>query len=149
MDYLADTNIVSRSIVTTDPQHSLIATALQALADRGDRICITSQVLIEFRAIATRPVESNGLGMDASKVAIEIKKLENTFHFFEDAPAIYTRWSELVNKYGVLGKQVHDARLVAVMQVYGVSHLLTLNAKHFARYTEITVVEPGSLPPPQ
>ena len=34
---------------------------------------------------------------------------------------------------GVVGKQVHDARLVAVCHVYGVSHLLTFNVTHFAR----------------
>jgi hypothetical protein len=33
----------------------------------------------------------------------------------------------------VLGQQVHDARLVAVCRVYGLTHILTFNVQHFAR----------------
>ncbi len=34
---------------------------------------------------------------------------------------------------GIIGKQVHDARLVAVCHVHGVTHLLTFNVGHFVR----------------
>jgi hypothetical protein len=40
---------------------------------------------------------------------------------------------------------VHDARLVAAMHVHGVTHLLTLNVRDFARYPGITVVHPQTL----
>lgn len=33
----------------------------------------------------------------------------------------------------MVGKQVHDARLVAVCHVHRVTHLLTFNIGHFAR----------------
>jgi hypothetical protein len=42
--------------------------------------------------------------------------------------------------HGVSGVQVHDARLVAAMHVYGVKHILTSNGKDFARYTDIEAV---------
>jgi predicted nucleic acid-binding protein len=32
-----------------------------------------------------------------------------------------------------MGVQVHDARIVAVMNVHGVTHLLTLNGGDFSR----------------
>ena len=44
--------------------------------------------------------------------------------------------------YDVGGKQVHDARLVAVMLVHDVTHFLTLNSSDFRRFPEITVIEP-------
>jgi hypothetical protein len=33
----------------------------------------------------------------------------------------------------VIGKQVHDARLIAVCHVHAVTHLLTFNVTHFQR----------------
>jgi hypothetical protein len=56
----------------------------------------------------------------------------------DDTPAIYPAWKTVVQATGVIGKQVHDARLVAVCQVYAVSHLLTFNVAHFSRYAGFT-----------
>jgi hypothetical protein len=33
---------------------------------------------------------------------------------------------------GIIGKRVHDARLVAVCHVHAVTHMLTFNVAHFA-----------------
>ena len=49
----------------------------------------------------------------------------------------------------VIGKQVHDARLVAVCHVHGVTHLLTFNVTHFTRLAGfgpgLTVVDPAAV----
>jgi hypothetical protein len=42
-------------------------------------------------------------------------------------------WKSIVNSLGVIGKQVHDARLLAMCHVHGVSHVLTFNVGHFTR----------------
>jgi hypothetical protein len=47
-----------------------------------------------------------------------------------------------------LGKNAHDARLVAAMRVHGLTHLLTFNAQDFRRYPGINVVTPGDLAVP-
>ena len=47
--------------------------------------------------------------------------------------------------HGISGVAVHDARLVAFMNVYGVTRVLTLNAKDFARYRGINVIHPADL----
>ena len=59
-----------------------------------------------------------------------------------DERSVFEFWQELVTQHSVKGKQVHDARLVAAMLRHGISHLLTFNVAHFARYSEITVIEP-------
>lgn len=50
---------------------------------------------------------------------------------------------------GVVGKQVHDARLVAICHVYGITHVLTFNVQHFARFAGygpgLIVVDPSSV----
>jgi predicted nucleic acid-binding protein len=62
---------------------------------------------------------------------------------------IYLEWLRLVRAHNVMGVNVYDTRLVAVMLVYGLTHLLTFNTDGFRRFTEITVVHPSELMPEQ
>jgi predicted nucleic acid-binding protein len=75
------------------------------------------------------------------------------FRLLPETPDIYPAWKALVHAAGVIGKQVHDARLVAVCHVYGIIHVLTFNVRHFNRFASIgpgiLVVNPadvGTLP---
>ena len=45
-------------------------------------------------------------------------------------------------KYGVTGKSTHDARLAALMVERAIPKVLTFNDLHFARYTEISAINP-------
>lgn len=74
---------------------------------------------------------------------------ESTFPLLAETPDVHPAWKSLVAAVGVIGKQVHDARLVAVCHVHGVTHLLTFNVAHFARMAPfgpgVGVVDPASL----
>jgi len=50
----------------------------------------------------------------------EVEKIERLLAILPDSPAIYAEWCRLVVKHDVLGVKVHDARLVAAMNVHGV-----------------------------
>jgi len=54
-------------------------------------------------------------------------------------------WRELVMGYQVMGKSSHDARLVAAMQLHGLTDILTFNRADFVRYRQINVRTPGSV----
>jgi predicted nucleic acid-binding protein len=43
--------------------------------------------------------------------------------------------------------KVYDARLVAIMKVYGVDSILTFNSADFARYDQIRAVDLASVLP--
>jgi len=66
-----------------------------------------------------------------------------------ETPDVYPGWKALVGALAVIGKQVHDARLVAVCHVHGVTHLLTLNGAHFVRLARfgpgLVVIDPASV----
>ena len=63
-----------------------------------------------------------------------------------DIPAIYPLWRNLVDTHSVLGRQVHEARIVAVMLAHEVTHILTLNPADFRRYGGvIKVIEPKDM----
>lgn len=59
---------------------------------------------------------------------------EATFPLLAETPDIDPAWRAIVGAHVVVGKQVHDARLVAVCHVHGVmTHLLTFDVSHFTR----------------
>lgn len=46
---------------------------------RNEMLCVAPQNLVEFRAVATRPLNENGLGMAVAKVAGEIAVIRQLF----------------------------------------------------------------------
>ena len=141
MDYLCDTNLMWRRMGLFNPDQYKISNAINSLLADGNRVYITPQNLIEYHAFATRPVLSNGLGLTPTKANQVARKIEAAFSLLHETPDIYSNWRNLMEKYDVSGRPVHDARLVAVMLTYGITHILTRNGADFRRYKEITVVE--------
>ena len=144
MRWLADTNILLRSVQAPHPTYDTVSRAVSILFDRED-LHITAQNLIEFWAVATRPITENGLGLTLTETAVELTKLKATFTVLPDTADVLPIWEELVVRYEVRGKQSHDARLVAAMKAHHLTHLLTFNDRHFQRFDEITVVNPHNL----
>ena len=149
MAYLLDTNVLVRLANTSDALHPIALRAVVEMDRRGELLHVTSQPLIEFRSVATRPATMNGLGMAPLDVEIEAAAYESVFPLLAETPDIYPAWKALVSSLGVIGKQVHDARLVAVCHVHGVTHLLRFNTAHFARLSTsgpgIVVVDPATV----
>lgn len=147
MAFLLDTSILVRLANTTDVQHAVAAQAVLKLHRRGDVLHITSQVLIEFRNVATRPKSANGAGLSIADAETHATTFEATFPLLPETPAIFTAWKALVGAHGIIGKQVHDARLVAVCHTHAVTHLLTFNVAHFLRMAAfgpgVAVVDPA------
>jgi hypothetical protein len=71
--------------------------------------------------------------------------IERGMRLLPDSAATYYEWRRIVSRYEVRGLQVHDARLVDAMIVHGVTHILTLNGKHFSRFDGVTAVHPESI----
>ena len=149
MAHLVDTSILGRLANTADHFHGVAVQAVLKLHRRGEALYITAQNLIEFRSMATLSVAVNGLGLAALEAEAKAAVFEATFSLLAETPDIYPAWKALVGALGVIGKQVHDARLVAVCHVHAVTHLLTFNASHFVRMAGfgpgVVVVDPASI----
>lgn len=147
MSFAVDTNILLRSIDDGHVAHQSIAQkGLLALRDRGEILSIFPQNLVEFWAVATRPVINNGLGFTHAQAAEELVNLKTLFALLPDTSEIFPEWERIVLQYRVSGKQAHDARLVAAMRVHNLTHLLTFNIDDFKRFTAITAVNPKDIP---
>lgn len=142
MSHLVDTNVLTRLIVLNDPLSQAARAAIDQLQQNGTGLVVTPQNLIEFWAVATRPVEANGLGLSVEKTGEEVARFEEMFRLVDEPPGVFRRWRQLIEDHAVKGKQVHDARLVAIMIESGIDSILTFNADDFHRYPDITVVDP-------
>jgi predicted nucleic acid-binding protein len=149
MAYLVDTSVLARLANTAYIFHAIAAHAVLELHRRGEVLHITPQNLVEFRNLATRPKSVNGLGLPPADAQATALVLEQSFPLLSESPDIYPAWKSLVSTVIVIGKQVHDARLVAVCHVHAVSHLLTFNVGHFIRMASfgpgIVVVDPATV----
>lgn len=148
MEYLLDSGILLRLVDETDSQHATVTDAVDTLVSRRDELLITTQNIAEFWNVATRPAVNNGLELPSAMVARLFEEtIEPICAVLVELDTLGDEFKRLLTTYGVIGKQVHDARLVAMMLTWQVANILTLNERNFRRYEPegIAVVSPASL----
>jgi len=131
MSWLLDTNVLLRLADAQSPEHSVAEAAIENLIAGEESVFITTQVLVEFWAVATRPESANGLGWSTTQTVEAIRALRDQFPLLHEAPEVLDRWFELVDRFQVAGKHTHDARLAALLLAHGVRRLLTFNTTDF------------------
>jgi len=146
---LLDTNLLGRLTDSTDPLCRAARKAVHTLLAKGERLIIVPQNLYEFWAVATRkpgapPVGQNGLGMTPEQASQWLRFFQRRFTLLPDREELLTHWHALVRTFGIKGLKSHDARLVAAMQSYGITRLLTFDADDFKGFA-VTLIDPVSL----
>jgi predicted nucleic acid-binding protein len=144
---LLDTNLLIRMTRPLDPQCAVARAAIQACRGRGERLIVVPQNLYEFWAVATRPpgappAGGNGLGMTPARAGHWLRFFRRRFMLLPDRADLSDLWQGLVETHAVTGFRAHDVRLVAAMQSYGITRLLTFNVAHF-RGLPVTVLDPA------
>ena len=145
MAILIDTNILLRSLQPHHPHCAIVERAIGVLRTGNETLNVAAQNLIEFWAVATRPASENGLGITVENAAKELNVLKRLFSLLPETAPVFEEWERLVTTQRVLGKNTHDARIVATMNVHGISRILTFNIQDFTRYPGISAVHPETL----
>jgi hypothetical protein len=107
MNYLVDTNILSRLAEPGSAMHQPSVDAVKRLVSAGHKLHIVPQNLYEFWVVCTRPTNVNGLGKTAAEAATELANLKSLFILLDETPAICAVWEQLVTSTPVLGKNGH------------------------------------------
>ena len=143
MSLLIDTNVLLRLADGQSPDHSRAATAIEHLLARNISLFIGTQVLVEFRAVATRPKNVNGLGWSTATAGEGIRGLRDRFPILVETPDILDRWFRIVERCQVSGKRTHDARLAALVVAHGLHRVLTFNTADFPRSWGVEAAHPN------
>ena len=149
MIYLVDTNVLLRWSDSGASEHERCRDALSTIEEQGATAFVCAQTLIEYYAVATRPMESNGLGFTVAVAHENLLDILRVLDCLSEPANIAEKWLDLVTTNRVIGKQAHDARLVALMLAHDVTRLLTLNPSDFTRYQAITPVTPDEILHPE
>lgn len=149
MRILVDTNVLIRILEPSSHLHTTAVDSLARLREVGEFLYIAPQNLVEFWAIATRPIDANGLGFDTDSAKAQVDLIKLHFSLLTENESILNKWEQLVVAHQVIGKTVHDARIVAAMLANGLDTILTFNVSDFRRYaSEITIISPSEIEKP-
>jgi predicted nucleic acid-binding protein len=115
------------------------------LLTRDTAVYFTPQNITEFWSVATRHADKNGLGLSQEIVLAELAVIEELLTLLPDSPNHLSRMEAVVSQYQVVGAKVHDARLAAVANVYGVKSILTFNTGDFVRFDQLGILHPSDI----
>ena len=142
---LADSGILIRYFQPADAAYIGIHATLSRLQSSGDELVIALQNVAEFWNVCTRPKTARGgLGLSIPETSRRLQILKKRIPILSEHAGTYAIWRGLVVHHRVSGRQVHDARLAALMLAHGLTHIHTLNGPDFARFPGITVIDPNS-----
>lgn len=136
-----DTNILVYANVIESPLHQLALNTIQFYYDSGTELWISRQVLREFIAVMTRP-QVFSKPIPISVTTDRVRFFQAHFQVAEDGPQITKTLLTFVERFYIGGKQIHDANIVATMQVYGIRDLITHNVSDFKRFSDIINILP-------
>lgn len=146
MAVLVDTCILLRAFERRSPEFVMIRQALRRSIESQEKLIVCIQNIAEFWNVATRPLANNGQGLTAERAKRRLTLIERLCDVLSEDAQSYLRWKEIVDRLGVSGVAVHDARLVSVLLGSGSKQVMTLNVRDFRRYEAegLQIVTPES-----
>lgn len=142
---VVDTNVLLAATDTSRVDH---AAATEFLNEDERRLAMTPQIVREYLAVATRPVEVNGFGLRAQDAVANVEQLLDDIQLLAEDTGTTRRLVDLIAHGSAVGKQVHDANIVAVALAHQAGAIVTGNTRHFSRLADLIAiqnlgVEPG------
>jgi len=133
-----DTNVL---VYANNKESNLCEAArekIESLTRNGNSLFISEQVLREYLVVMTRPgiIEKPISLGSATEDAIRMMK-EFTL-LFPNQNSL-DKLMELILKYEVKGKRIHDAAIVSLMQANGIADIVTHNIDDFKSFQEINI----------
>jgi len=135
---MVDTNVLIYSTVSSSPWHQEARGWLAALLDEGIELCIIPQIVREYLVILTRG-DIFEEQFTPEEALDELEAILPTFILLDENEETVSHLRNLVRRYQVRGKSVHDANIVASMLTHDITRLVTYNTRDFRRYQEITI----------
>jgi predicted nucleic acid-binding protein len=131
-----DTNVLVYATWVAAPLHAHARSVLAAYRTTGASLLISRQVIREWLATLNRP----RTGLALPDLIAEAQTFDQHFVVLDDTAATTAQLLALLPQAS--GVRVHDANIVATMQVAGVRQLLTNNPSHFTAFAPQVVVVP-------
>lgn len=126
-----DTNVLLTATDVLRPSHLEAQRIFSKASQQGFHLAVSGQILREYLAVATRPVEANGLALTVPDAVENVEQFLQFANFFEETEEVALRLRDLAKNLDVRGPRLHDANIVATMLVHRIPVLVTQNSKDF------------------
>lgn len=140
-ELFVDTNVWLYATDPASPWNTPAREVLDTAQAFGTTLVISSQIVREYLAVATRP----GVVEPAPSVAdllVNIADMRTRCRFVDDTLAVVDKLVSLLTLHPTAYRRVHDANIVATMLAWNVPSLLTHNTRDFERYAHLIRVVP-------
>jgi predicted nucleic acid-binding protein len=128
-----DTSLLVAATVEVHPSHDAAADTVHRLISQDARLFISPQICREFLVVLTRqPIHGRRIDLDEALAALHPWTVACTL--LDELEAVHRACVDLVRRFGVHGKQIHDCNIVATMATYDVRLLATRNPSDFRRF---------------
>ncbi|HYO50104.1 MAG TPA: PIN domain-containing protein [Chloroflexia bacterium] len=136
-----DTNVLIHANVASSPLYNVAQQVILDYGGTGSQLWISRQVLREYLAALTRP-QAYTNPIPVANLVPDITRFEAEFQVAEDNFQVTNNLLTLVSQIAIGGKHIHDANIVATMQAYGITRLLTENTVDFKSFSHLITVIP-------
>ena len=128
-----DTNVLVKSRIPSAPDHDAARASLERAFRDPEPLRISRQVIREYLAVVTRP-QTWTVAITREDALDDVSRLIGSFEILEDGPVVTESLVGLCREIPAVGRQIHDANIVATMLAHGERRLLTFNVSDFRRY---------------
>jgi predicted nucleic acid-binding protein len=137
--YLTDTNVLVAISLGNDEVNK----RMDQLERAHSRFFIGLQNLCEFWNVSTRPALNNGLGLSPEFTWRAIERIQLGFEVLPETTGVLKEFNDLVQTYRISGKQIYDAKLVALLKAHSLDGIITFNVSDFVRYAGANPISPS------
>ena len=109
-----DTNVLLDATDRARPRHQ----AALDLLERRPRLVFSAQIVREYLVVATRPVQSNGLGLSLDRALENVVELRRAVRLLPEERPLLPALLGLLREVPASGKALHDALVIATMRVH-------------------------------
>ena len=113
-----DTNVLLTATDESRPQHLDAGRLLGASGPRGLHLAASGRILREYLVVATRPPDVNGPGLQFRDAAANVSEFLRFIHLYDETEEVARRLRQLGMSYGLHGKRLHDANVVATARTW-------------------------------
>ncbi|MDM8523856.1 PIN domain-containing protein [Desulfococcaceae bacterium HSG8] len=133
-----DTNILVYMVNEDSDFHEEISDRFESLAEDYE-LWISRQVLREYAVVMTRPGVLE-IPLTTEELISDIHIFMSFFHIADETETVTNNWEQLVGRYAVSGKRIHDTNIVATMMAFSIAKIFTKNTQDFAVFNEIELL---------
>ena len=138
---ILDTNVLVSATASPRALHGTAQSVVRWPAF-GRQICVSGQILREYLVVATRPLESNGLGLAPTDAVANVSAFRAVMRCLDENDDVQERLAELVRMRKCRGVVIHDANIVATALAHGVPAIITENQADFRQFDGLVEVIP-------